>query len=186
MRARLIRAVAGAAVVCGIATAAWPATAGAPSTCITADESAAFGLRHLQSRLMVAGLACNQRDAYNTFVESFRPSLTDAGAVLIDYFRRSGGGQTALNSHVTDLANIAGLRRAEDPEGFCRETWSIFLLLQERPAALETQALAHVTEKAGLPEPCAAPANAPPPPEVTAETQSVVKAAVDIPTLQVD
>src|SRR5688572_13566546 len=100
MKAGMMRAVLGAAALCGIVTAAVPAGAGDLSTCITAEEATAFSLRHLQSRLMVAGLACNQRDAYNNFVESFRPPLADAGADLIAYFQRTGGGQSALNRHV--------------------------------------------------------------------------------------
>lgn len=175
----LIRAVA----VCGILTAAIPAVAGDLSTCITAREAAAFSLRHLQSRLMVAGLACNQRDAYNNFVEAFRPPLANAGADLIGYFQRAGGGQAALNRHVTELANVAGLHRAEDPEGFCQETWNMFLLLQEEPAALETQAVAHVMPNAGAPALCAAPATPTPSQETTAEAPGIVKAAAPAYTL---
>ena len=116
-----MRAVVSVAAVCGVMSAAIPAGASDLTTCITAEEATAFSLRHLQSRLMVAALACNQRDAYNNFVESFRPPLADAGADLISYFQRTGGGQNALNRHVTELANVAGLYRAENPEGFARK-----------------------------------------------------------------
>lgn len=185
MKAGLMRAVIGAAVVCAIGTAAVPAGAGDLSICITAEEARAFSLRHLQSRLMVAGLACNQRDAYNNFVESFRPPLADAGADLIGYFQRTGGGQAALNRHVTELANVAGLHRAEDPEGFCQETWSMFLLLQEEPAELEEQAIAHVMKEAGAPALCA-PAIPAPSLEITVGATGVVKAAADVPAYTVD
>ncbi len=182
MKAGLMRAVA----VCGILTAAVPAGAGDLTTCITAQEATAFSLRHLQSRLMVAGLSCNQRDAYNNFVESFRPPLADAGTDLIGYFQRTGGGQSALNRHVTELANVAGLHRAEDPEGFCQETWSMFLLLQEEPAELEAQAVAHVMTQAGAPALCAAPAIPAPSHEITAEAVGIVKAAAPAPAYTVD
>jgi hypothetical protein len=147
-----------AGAVCGTFAAAPSATAADPRACITAGEARAFSLRHLQSRLMVAGLACNQREAYNEFVEAFRPPLAEAGAELIGYFQRAGGGQPALNRHVTGLANVAGLRRAADPEGFCRATWNVFLLLKERPAALNEQADAHVLKDAGAPAACGEPA----------------------------
>lgn len=183
MKSGLMRAVIGAAAVCGIA-ATVPAQAGDLSTCMTAQEARAFSLRHLQSRLMVAGLACNQRDAYNNFVESFRPGLADAGTDLIGYFQRTGGGQTALNRHVTELANVAGLYRASSPEEFCQETWNMFLLLAEEPTALDTQAVAHVMKDAGAPALCVAPA--PPAREITTDAPGVVKAAAEVPAYTVD
>ncbi|MGE4065057.1 MAG: hypothetical protein AB7E79_16955 [Rhodospirillaceae bacterium] len=179
----LLRALCGAAAVCA-AMPALPAYAGDLSICMTRQEATAFSLRQLQSRLMVAALSCNQRDAYNNFVETFRPPLADAGAGLISYFQRTGGGQTALNRHITELANVAGLYRAEDPEGFCQETWNMFLLLEEDPAALEAQAVAHVMEDAGSPALCAVPAE--PPREITVEAAGVVKAAAEAPAYTVD
>lgn len=154
-KAVVFRAILGALAVCAGVAAAIPVRAGDLSTCVTPQEAVAFNLRHLQSRLMVAGLACNQRDAYNNFVEAFRLPLAGAGADLIGYFRRSGGGQTALNRHVTELANVAGLYRAGDPEGFCAATWSVFLRLAEAPAELEAHAVAHILLEAGAPAPCA-------------------------------
>lgn len=145
---------------------------------MTAQEARAFSLRHLQSRLMVAGLACNQRDAYNNFVES-RPPLADAGAIFIGYFQRSGGGQTALNRHVTELANVAGLQRASDPQAFCERPGTCSCFSEEAPSELDAQAIAHVMKDAGAPC-CAAPPAAPARP-VTTEAAGVVKAAVETP-----
>src|SRR5882724_5487439 len=84
------------------------------ASCVRTDEATAFSLRHLQSRLMVAALSCNQRDAYNTFVTRFQSELSDGGRNLISYFDRNGG-KTALNSYITEIANAAGLDRASDP-----------------------------------------------------------------------
>ena len=154
----LARRTVRAAVICWTMAAA-SAQAADLSVCITPREATAFSLRHLQSRLMVAGLACNQRDAYNKFVEVFRPHLADAGGDLIGYFKRSGGGQAALNRYVTELANVAGLRRAENPEGFCHGTWNTFLHLDDEPSALEAQAAAQVMEGIGAPALCAAVPN---------------------------
>lgn len=185
MKAGLMRAVVGVAAVCGVAVATVPAHAANDlATCVTAEEATAFSLRHLQSRLMVAALACNQRDAYNNFVEAHRTSLSDGGEDLISYFRRTGGGQPALNRHVTELANVAGLHRAEAPEAFCQETWNMFLLLQDQPEELVATAVEHMLEDAGYPKLCVAPA--PPaiqaplpviPAPLTAEAGGVVKAA---------
>jgi hypothetical protein len=136
---------AGAAVsvaLAGLVAAAVPAPAFAKdaANCVSSEESAAFQMRDLQSRLMVAALSCNQLTAYNTFMERNRPSLSSAGQQLISYFKRTGGGEPALNRHLTELANIAGLARAEQPEGFCADTWAMFLLLEDEPAGLPTVA----------------------------------------------
>lgn len=112
------------------------AEAAAPLKCASLEESDAFRLRHLQSRLMVAALGCNQQAAYNTFVEHFRPTLVSAGGKITDYFKRVGGGQPALNQHITELANAAGLSRAEDPAAFCKQTWELFWLLEQDPRVL--------------------------------------------------
>ncbi len=184
MKIGVMRAVVGVAAVCGVAAASVPArAAGDLGTCVTAEEATAFSLRHLQSRLMVAALACNQRDAYNNFVESFRTPLADGGEDLISYFKRTGGGQPALNRHVTELANVAGLHRAEAPQTFCQETWTMFLLLQEQPAELVTTAVAHMLEDAGYPKLCVAP-SPPPLPAVPAplmtEAGGVVTASAPV------
>jgi len=104
--------------------------------CASLEEAEAFRLRHLQSRLMVAALGCNQQAAYNTFVEHFRPTLAAAGGRITDYYVRIGGGQTALNKHITELANSAGLSRAENPEGYCKQAWELFWSLEQDPSAL--------------------------------------------------
>lgn len=187
MRILIRNAALGAVMACGmtLAPAAFaPASADDLSACVSTKEATSFALRHLQSRLMVAGLACNQRDAYNAFVESFRPPLADAGADLIAYFQRSGGGQTALNRHVTELANVAGLNRAEDPEAFCLATWNTFFHLRQDPQVLDAQAALHVMHAAGVPVPCVVPDPAPVPPVITAEAEiieegpTVVKASI--------
>ena len=122
--------------------------------CAQEDETPAFALRHLQSRLMVAGLSCNQGDAYNTFVQHFTTELADSSAKLIAYFRRTGGGSVALNSHVTDLANAAGRSRAADPDGFCQSTWQVFWALEQTPEKLLQIAFDNLVEKVNLPPSC--------------------------------
>ena len=121
--------------------------------CTSSEEVSAFHLRHLQSKLMVAALGCNQQAAYNTFVEHFRVPLVSAGGRLTDYFGRNGG-QPALNRHITELANAAGLSRAEDPAGFCAQTWQLFWNLEQEPQALNTVAEANVLVAGTYPQSC--------------------------------
>jgi hypothetical protein len=140
----------------------------APKTaCVSADEAAAFRLRHLQSRLMVAGLSCGQRDAYNEFVTANKGVLGKYGPQLITYYNRSGG-QAALNRYVTDLANAVSSIRAEDPTAFCTHTWNVFWELQEDPALLMDLAAANPVPAVSQPVPCASPAEKPAPQQAKA------------------
>jgi hypothetical protein len=150
---RTKRAVAAlVAVICVVSSGA--SSAADTLKCTSAEEVAAFRLRHLQSKLMVAALGCNQQAAYNTFVESFRTPLVSAGGLLTDYFVRHGG-QPALNRHITELANAAGLSRAEDPNGFCTQTWQLFWNLEQDPQALAVIADANVMLTIPHPPHCA-------------------------------
>jgi hypothetical protein len=137
-----------------LSCAAVPATAMAKEMACASDEEArGFILRHLQSQLMVAALSCNQKEAYNTFVRNFVVDLSAGGRALIAYFNRVGGGTPALNKHVTDLANAAGLSRASDP-GFCAATWRVFWDLQQRPEMLAEIAGQNVIPAVARPQTC--------------------------------
>ena len=131
------RAAILAAAIAGLGLA-FPAESRAAEAgiCVSSDEADAFRLRHLQSRLMVAALGCNQQGAYNTFVERFRADLVSAGGNLTGYFHRTGAGQAGLNTHITRLANAAGLARAQNPEAFCKQSWDLFWSLEQEPMAL--------------------------------------------------
>ena len=139
---RKIAGYAACVALAGVVAAAVPATAFAKdvANCVSSDEAQAFRLRELQSRFMVAALSCNQLTAYNTFVERFKPTLASAGKRMIAYYERTGGGETALNRHLTQLANAAGLSRAESPENYCGDTWAMFLLLEDEPTGLPSMA----------------------------------------------
>lgn len=123
------------------------------ASCVKSSEATAFSLRHLQSRLMVAALSCNQRDAYNAFVSRFQSELADGGRNLIAYFERNGG-HTALNAYITEIANAAGLDRAADPHGFCEQTWEVFASLTEAPQNLALIAQSNVMEAIATPLSC--------------------------------
>ncbi len=125
-----------------------------PLPCVTPDEAAAFDVRHLRSRFMVAALACNQRDAYNEFVTRFRPYLMDAGDRLIGYFARTGGGPGEINRHVTDLANAAGLRRAENPTSYCTQAWDLFWSLEQAPLDIAKIAASNTIKSMARPPVC--------------------------------
>lgn len=153
-RGRMLLAAAGVAAVLGNST-----MAAAAMPCASTEESRGFILRHLQSRLMVAALSCNQRDAYNTFMQRFMPELTSGGKALADYFARTGLGTPALNSHVTEIANAAGLIRAANA-GYCEATWRLFWDLQQEPERLAEYAEVNQMAAMVMPQSCAAVAPA--------------------------
>ena len=122
--------------------------------CAQEDETPAFAMRHLQSRLMVAALSCNQSGAYNTFVQQFGPALSNSGDKLVAYYHRTGGGSAALNQQVTDIANAAGRSRADDPNGYCQKTWTVFWELEQTPERLLQIAFDNLVERMSLPPSC--------------------------------
>lgn len=123
--------------------------------CVSIEEAHAFNVRSLQSQFMVAALACNQREAYNRFVSHFRSYLKIANAELVSYFSRIGRGRSAVNAHVTDLANAAGLRRAESPASYCTRTWNLFWALEHDPRDLAKAATANHMPSMPRPPVCA-------------------------------
>ena len=160
MRSRLNIQAFGLATVLSVAVVTADSKAADNFLCVTADEANAFDLRHLQSRFMVAALACNQRDAYNKFVTRFRPNLMDAGGLLIRYFKRTGGGPAAVNRQMTALANAAGLRRAENPTSYCGKTWNLYWLLEQTPLDLAKIAATNTIGAVLRPSVCVAAASA--------------------------
>jgi hypothetical protein len=136
----------------------------AAQPCASAEEAEAFRLRHLQSRLMVAGLSCGQKDAYNSFVLRHKPELGGFGPRLTAYYQRSGG-QAALNRYVTDLANAAASIRSHDPFAFCNHTWTMFWELEQNPAQLRDIAAANPIPAITQPALCAIPPERPKPPQ---------------------
>ena len=141
------------AVVAGF----WPMALQAATACVSSEEAEAFRLRHLQTRLMVAGLSCGQQDAYNAFVSRLQPMLSGYGPRLIGYFKRAGGGQAALNRYITELANAAAVIRSANPATFCAQTWDAFWTLQQEPEQLTVIAAANPIPSIRDPEPCAVP-----------------------------
>jgi hypothetical protein len=165
-----------AVAVVGLGLLAGASSGRAAMPCASEDEAHGFVLRHLQSRLMVAALSCNQREAYNSFAQRFLGDLAAGGRALAAYFQRTGLGTPALNKHVTELANAAGLDRAADPGGFCEATWQLFWDLEQAPEKLSDIAAAHMVPAVRPPQSCAAVASAPLPRKTAAPQEA--KAAV--------
>jgi hypothetical protein len=113
------------------------AASAAAAECATAADAAALRSRAVQTELMVAALACEQRDNYNAFVERFRPALLREAQAFKAYFRRANGGaaEPAMSRFVTRLANVASQRSLADPAAFCAAAATAF----DELSALEPQ-----------------------------------------------
>jgi len=120
----------------------------------------AFSVRDLQSRLMVAGLACGQRASYNAFVAVHESRLAQAGQRLINYFNANGNGVRDLDKHVTRAANAAARRHGLDRDAFCAEAALLFRDLLEVSSAPLVQVARRATLES-VPKPTACMAKAP-------------------------
>lgn len=96
----------------------------AASQCASGSVAEALQVRALNSRLMVAALACEAREDYNAFVQRFDGVLAQSGRRVADWFGPRGG-RRALNDYVTSLANKASLESMGDRYAFCAGALSI-------------------------------------------------------------
>lgn len=105
------------------------------SVCAMPRERSALEARVLQTQLMVAALACNQRRRYNAFVERFRADLVVNGKAVRAYFQRAYGAaaEPEVNRFMTRIANQASARSLVD--GFCAEAATLFDRLEEPTVA---------------------------------------------------
>lgn len=113
---------------------------------VVPDHTLALSVRTLQSDLMVSALSCNERARYNGFAVQYRSELQTHGTALKAYFKKlhGGGANRELNTYVTDLANYAAVRHAEDANAFCGGTDSAFRALQlDSNADIQKVALAY-------------------------------------------
>ena len=112
-----------------------PLTAQASGACANSVEMAALNSRVLQSDLMVAALACQQKTQYNAFVRKYQSELVDRGETLQGYFKRVHGGSSTqqLNRFVTSLANDSSQHSLNSSEkDFCRKSLAVFTAALEK------------------------------------------------------
>lgn len=114
LRAAAMAVVATATLALAPAVAeAAPAKPAKPAACYNRKEHAAEQLMRMHTELMVLGLTCDSIfpehksfARYQEFTVKNRKMLSDAEAVLIGHFQRTGGGGTAkFDTYRTELAN---------------------------------------------------------------------------------
>lgn len=127
--------------------------------CARASDVDAFVIRDLQSQLMVAGLACGQRAAYNSFVAIHEKELGRAGRRLKDYFKSKAEGVRSLDRHVTGAANAASRLHSKNRQAFCAQTAQLFReLLGESARSITNIARTSLLKSVAKPVACMAKA----------------------------
>jgi hypothetical protein len=111
-----------------------PAAAALPS-CTSASEQNAMTVRAFQSFLMLAGVACNQAQAYNRFMTRYNGQISGHGDALKGYFQRvyAAKAEAKMNDFVTELANAWSAIHLRDMKGYCKASWDIMMLLERLP-----------------------------------------------------
>lgn len=115
-RCRAMRALAGIGL---LALTAQPAFAA--DQCLREAEKVAFGMRVLQSELMIAALQCGQQAQYNRFMQLHQPELSTAYDQIGAHFTRLFGaeGEEKRDSYITDLANAHSQDQMQQGPDFC-------------------------------------------------------------------
>jgi hypothetical protein len=120
------------AALCGVAIAA-PAFANA---CLRPEERPVFDMFALRSYLMVSGLQCNKRDAYNDFMRRYGTNVADSNRVVQAHFTRVHGGQgrTRFDAFNTSIANEHSEDAIRGGAFFCRDAEALFVAVLATPA----------------------------------------------------
>ena len=107
----------------------------------------AVTLRSLQSKLMVAALACDgAQSRYNNFALKYQKELGKNGTLIMSYFKcKAGKKATAqFDKMITKIANLASVLNSENHDDFCDEAQGVFDELEEsEQSALEGIATRH-------------------------------------------
>ncbi|MEQ9489971.1 MAG: hypothetical protein RIM72_13375 [Alphaproteobacteria bacterium] len=96
----------------------------------------AHAMRILQSEMMVAGLSCGAKPAYNAFALKYKATLVRNGDRLKKHYYAEYGaadGFKKLNTFVTRLANEASVRIAQYGHGYCEKAMARFDRLLSAP-----------------------------------------------------
>ncbi len=99
-----------------------------PSTCTKPADRTAFDTEGLKSQLMVTALACKQQEKYNTFIQTYKPTMAAEEKDLNAYFKRVYGRQyqKAYDDYISNLANVQSDASLKSGTAFCDEFESMF------------------------------------------------------------
>jgi hypothetical protein len=101
----------------------------AAELCSNPADQTVFDLAALKSELMVLATGCKDSDnAYNAFVNRYKPELGANDHALATYFKRAYGrnAQREQDAYVTNLANSQSQHGVHQGSDFCPRTSAIF------------------------------------------------------------
>ncbi|WP_426956864.1 hypothetical protein [Muricoccus radiodurans] len=117
-------------IAAGLAAVSIAAPAMAQQACLSPSERVAFDVRALQSQMMVAMLQCGQEQqtAYGQFTTRYDAQLKEAFRGLQSHYRRVAGarGERAVDTYVTQLANVQSGDASRQGSNFCRNMAPVF------------------------------------------------------------
>ncbi len=113
------------------------AAAQAQTVCISPAEEDAFQIGALKSELTVLAIGCKTEEAYNSFVERYRPELVAKDAVVNAWFRHTYGGAAQKNydAYITLLANEHSEEAQREGTDFCPRMLTMFKEVMALPSA---------------------------------------------------
>ncbi len=112
--------------------------------CLTPAERGMFEVQALRSETMVLATGCSDNEAYNAFIERYRPELMANEHDIAGWFRRHYGarGQTVHDAFITDLADAHSLEGSRQGNQFCPRNGLIFQEVMALPSASDLPAFA--------------------------------------------
>lgn len=127
----------------------------AAAQCVRPDDSSAFEVTGLKTRLMVTALTCQVDSKYNEFVTRYKPQLTNEDRNLNSYFSRLNSRSSAKmrDDYVTQLANSESQVGTRQGTLFCSHNLPIFdevMALRDGTELVSYAAAKSVEQPAGI------------------------------------
>ncbi len=136
--------------------------------CASPADQTVFDLAALKSELMVLATGCKgSDDAYNAFVNRYKPQLGANDHALAAYFKRAYGrnAQREQDAYVTNLANSQSQHGVHQGSDFCPRMSAIFREVMTLPAGNDLPEYAAgkdlIPDELGACAPAPTPARAP-------------------------
>ena len=106
----------------------------ADDSCAKEALKKAIILRSMQSKLMVAALACEgAKNRYNNFALKYQKALGENGTLIMGYFKCKAGKKATVqfDKMITKIANLASALNSQNHRDFCDEAHGVFDELEE-------------------------------------------------------
>jgi len=112
--------------------------------CASQAEQEMFELAALKSELLVLAIACQRNDAYNAFIQRYRPVLLELDKNLNSHFRRLHGArwQRVADDFTTEMANARATQASRMGGEHCPRNAALFVEVMALSGAADLPAYA--------------------------------------------